>query len=234
MSLRARYTLIAGLLGFAVLAARLGLWQVHRLRERQAANAAAATARAAPELDLAARGGAVPAQRRVRATGVYDRAHELVLRGRALRGEPGVSVVTPLRIAGLGDTAVLVERGFVPAPDAVTLPPDSGALDEPGSRSVRGVALPITSGGDRGGELEHEGLTTWHRLDLAVLRARLPYPILDCYILQTPDSALPRLPRRREPPAVDDEGPHRSYAIQWFAFATMAVIFAGIFWRKDR
>jgi surfeit locus 1 family protein len=77
----------------------------------------------------------------------------------------------------------------------------------------------------------HHGQVTWHRLDLAALRARLPYPILDIVISQTPDSALPQMPRRREPAALD-EGPHLSYAIQWFAFATIAVVFAGIFWNK--
>jgi surfeit locus 1 family protein len=228
------HVLIAGLLLFAAVAVRLGLWQLHRLSERRAANAVAAAARAAPELDLAVRAGATTAQRRVRATGVYDRAHEQVLRGRTLQEVPGVSLVTPLRAPELGDTAVLVERGFVPAPDAATLRPDSGAFDEPGTHTVHGVALPITAGDDGGQPLEHAGLTTWRRLDLAALRARLPYPILDVYILQAPDSALPRMPRRREPLALDDEGPHQSYAIQWFALATMAVVFAGIFWRKNR
>ncbi|HYL30280.1 MAG TPA: SURF1 family protein [Gemmatimonadales bacterium] len=234
MSPRARFILIAGLLAFAAVSVRLGIWQLHRLAERRTANAAAAAARAAPELDLAVRAGAAPAERRVRATGVYDRTHELVLRGRALRDVPGVAVVTPLRLAGSGDTAALVERGFLPVPDAVTLPPDSGALDEPGTRTVHGVALPIPSASDSGAPLDRAGRTTWARLDLAALRRRLPYPILDVYIQQTPDSALPRLPRRREPPAVDDEGPHMNYALQWFGFAATAVVFAGIFATKGR
>ncbi|HEY8106916.1 MAG TPA: SURF1 family protein [Gemmatimonadales bacterium] len=232
MTLRARYILIAGLLVFAAWAVRLGLWQMRRLGERRAANAAAAVARGGPELDLAARGGATTALHRVRATGAYDRTHELVLRGRVVRGDPGVLLVTPLRLAELGDTAVLVERGFVPSPDAVTLRPDSGALDEPGTHTVHGIALPLTGGDDAGAPVTHDGQTTWRRLDLAALRTRLPYPILEVYILQTPDTALPRLPLRREAPALDDEGPHQSYAIQWFAFAAMAVVFAGIFWKK--
>ena len=232
MSPRARFTLIAGLLLFAVLAVRLGVWQLHRLDERRAANATAARARSAPELDLAGRAG-VAALRRVRATGVYDRGPELVLRGRALREVPGVNLVTPLRVPALGDTAVLVDRGFLAVPDAATLPPDSGALDEPGTHTVHGVALALGTTADGGAPLERAGRMTWRSLDLTALRRRLPYPILDVYIQETPDSALPRQPRRREAPALDDEGPHMSYAIQWFAFATTAVVFAGIFWKRS-
>jgi surfeit locus 1 family protein len=51
----------------------------------------------------------------------------------------------------------------------------------------------------------------------------MPYPIADVYIVQSPDPALPQSPRRIEPPALDD-GPHLSYAIQWFAFAVIAIV----------
>ena len=44
-------------------------------------------------------------------------------------------------------------------------------------------------------------------------------------MLQTPDSSLPSFPRRLEPPEID-EGPHLSYAIQWFLFAALAAGFA--------
>lgn len=233
MSPRARVVLIAGLLGFAVIAVRLGVWQLHRRAERQAANAAALALRNAPELDVATRGGEPLGNRRVRASGTYDRSHELVVRGQVLREVPGVVLVTPLRLAGAGDTAVLVERGFVPSPDAVTLPPEAAGLTEPGHQTVHGVALPLLTAADSGAPLQHGGGTTWKRLDLRAIRARLPYPVLDVAIRQTPDSGLPRMPRRREPPALD-EGPHLSYAIQWFAFALIAVVFAGIFGVRSR
>jgi cytochrome oxidase assembly protein ShyY1 len=44
-------------------------------------------------------------------------------------------------------------------------------------------------------------------------------------VRQTPDPSLPRSPRRLPAPELDD-GPHLSYAIQWFLFAGMAVAFA--------
>jgi surfeit locus 1 family protein len=231
MSTRARVVLVVGLLGFAVIAARLGVWQLHRRQQRRAANAIMLALRNKPELDVEARGDQPLAHRRVWARGTYDRTHEVAVRGQVYREVPGVVLITPLRLADRGDTAVLVERGFVPAPDAVTLPPDAAGLDEPGVQIVRGVALQLTAAADSGGPLGHDGRTTWRRPDLAALRARLPYPILDVLIRQTPDSALPRMPRRREAPALD-EGPHLSYAIQWFAFSVIAVVFGGIFWKK--
>jgi surfeit locus 1 family protein len=233
MSIRARLLLIAGLLGFAVVAVRLGIWQLHRRTERQATNAAVLARRSAPEIDVARRGTDSLGDRRVRAVGVYDRSHELVLRTQALRELPGVVLVTPLKLAGAGDTAVLVDRGFVPSPDAVSLPAAAARLDEPGQQLVHGIATVLTAGPDSGAPLVRDGVMTWKRLDLAALRARLPYPILSVVIRQTPDSALPQMPRRREPVALDD-GPHLSYAIQWFAFATIAVVFAGVFWRTAR
>jgi surfeit locus 1 family protein len=223
MSPATRRIAIVGLLLIAALFVRLGFWQVARLSERRAVKQAALAARARPALDLGV-GPALTAEelsdRWVEARGVYDRGHEIILRGQAFQGAPGVDVVTPLRLAG-SEAAVLVLRGFVPAPDAVRADVDS--LVEPGTVRVRGLATPIRSGA--GQPLEHAGRTTWARLDLAALRDRVPYPLLPVVVRQTPDSSLPRSPRRLPAPELDD-GPHLSYAIQWFLFAGMAVAFA--------
>jgi surfeit locus 1 family protein len=226
MSVRARVLLTIGLLAVAAFFARLGVWQVHRLRERRAANAAASSARAAPVVLLEEPSSADPIGRRVRVRGRYDHAHDIILRGREYNGVPGVEIVSPLRLDGR-PTAVLVNRGFVPTPDAVTVYPDS--LREPGQQWVEGIALPITSGG--GAPLPRGGWTSWSRLDLTTLHDRLPYPISAFYIRQSPDPALPRFPRRLDPPVLDD-GPHLSYAIQWFAFAIMTIVFGGVIVRQ--
>jgi surfeit locus 1 family protein len=223
MSPTTRRIAIVGLLFVTAIFVRLGFWQVARLRERRAENQAVLAARVRPALDLgagAARTAEELSDRWIEARGVYDREHEIVLRGQALQGAPGVYVVTPLRLAG-GEAAVLVLRGFVPAPDAVRADVDS--LAEPGTVRVRGLATPIGSGG--GKPLEHAGRTTWARLDLDALRERVPYPLLPVVVRQTPDPSLPRSPRRLPAPELDD-GPHLSYAIQWFLFAGMAVAFA--------
>ncbi len=229
MSPTPRRVLIGCLVLAAAVCVRLGFWQVGRLEERRAATRAAFAAREASPATLA--GGAPAdaaglANRRVAATGRYDHDREIVLRGQMLQGVPGVVVVTPLRLEG-SDTAVLVSRGFVPAPDAVSAEVDS--LREPGEVPVAGIALPVPTGG--GKPLERRGRTTWAALDLQALRERLPYPILPIYLRQSPDSSLPGFPRRLPLPALDD-GPHLSYAVQWFLFAGMALVFAAVVVRK--
>jgi surfeit locus 1 family protein len=222
MSPTSRRIAIVGLMLVAAVCVRLGIWQLDRLSERRAANRIALAARARPPIELT--GGPGPTaeldDRWVVAEGVYDREHEVVIRGQALQGAPGVYVVTPLRLAA-SDSAVLVLRGFVPSADAVRADLDS--LNEPGTLRVRGLASPIRSGG--GQRLDYSGRATWARLDLEPLRAWIPYPLLPVVLRQAPDSSLPRFPRRLEPPELDN-GPHLGYAIQWFLFGGMAAAFA--------
>jgi surfeit locus 1 family protein len=228
VSPNSRRAFILVLLVAAAVCLRLGFWQMDRLQERRAANRTAAEARALAPVRLPRGAGSAGtlANRRVIAEGRYDHDNEFVLRGTSLNGVPGVTVVTPLRLPE-SDTALLVARGFVPAPDAVTAELDS--LGEPGPREVAGVALPIASG--EGRPLERDGRTSWGRLDLAALRERLPYPLYPVVLRQSPDSTLPRSPRRLQPPALDD-GPHLTYAVQWFLFAGLSAVFAGVVVRR--
>jgi surfeit locus 1 family protein len=227
---RSRLLLIASFLLVAAVCARLGIWQVDRLKERRAANAAALAARSAPTvvLDGSPLMSDTLVNRRVRAVGRYDHSRDIVIRGRVYAGVPGVEIVSPLLLRA-GKTAVLVNRGFVPTPDAVTVQPDS--LREPGDVVVEGIALPLASGG--GAPLHLGDYTTWARLDREALPRELPYPVYPIYIRQTPDSALPRFPRRLDPPELDD-GPHLSYAIQWFSFSIIALVFGVVLGKQKR
>jgi surfeit locus 1 family protein len=226
MSNRSMTVLLLAVL-FAALSTGLGFWQLGRLHERRAANARALALRALPTIELGS-GGTIGAgsldNRLIRATGRFDRGEEVVLRGFVYQGAPGVRVVTPLRLDG-SDTALLVLRGFVPSPDA--LHADLSRLDEPGEVTVHGVAFTIPTSDDSGGRLDEAGTVTWRRLDLAALRASLPYPIHDVYLVEARDSTHPPLPIRLEPPPLDD-GPHLSYAIQWFAFAITGLTVGGL------
>jgi surfeit locus 1 family protein len=228
MRVRSRLLLLGCFVAVALVCARLGLWQVHRLRERRAVNAEALAARSKPPvmIEEGAAAGAGLVDRRVVASGRYDDDHPFILRGRVYQGVPGVEIVSPLLLHD-GRSAVLVNRGFVPTPDAFTVEPDS--LREPGTVRVEGIALPMHSGG--GAPLQRGKETAWAQLDLEALRARLPYPISPIYIRQLPDSTLPRFPRRLEPLSLDD-GPHLSYAIQWFSFSVMALVFGVVLARQ--
>jgi cytochrome oxidase assembly protein ShyY1 len=66
------------------------------------------------------------------------------------------------------------------------------------------------------------------------MRARLPYPVAAVYLVAEPDSSSRAhtirgrvYPFRAELPPTDN-GPHLSYALQWFGIAVAAVAF-GIF-----
>jgi surfeit locus 1 family protein len=125
-----------------------------------------------------------------------------------------------------------VQRGFVPSPDAMTV--DLAPLREEGVVRMAGIAFALPEAGMEGDPRERNGQLTWRQLDVAALRQRLPYPVAPLVVLQTADSALPPAPRRDEPPGLDD-GPHLSYALQWFAFAITALTVGGIigFRRRD-
>ena len=227
---RSRLLLIAGFLIAAAVCVRLGLWQLNRLQDRRATNAVWKAARSAPVvlLDGSFKDSSL-VNRRVQARGHYDHTHDIVLRGQVYRGVPGVEIVSPLVLDNDTSRAILVNRGFVPAPDAVTFDPND--LKEPGTREVEGITFPMDTA--NGIPLRRGSLTTWGRLERDALEAQLPYHVFPFYIRQAPDSSSPAFPRRLDPPPLND-GPHLNYAIQWFAFAGMAIVFGGIMARLKR
>lgn len=221
------------IVGMAALFVRLGFWQLDRLEQRRARNAALEGALTLPPivLDSAAVRAvdADPARfvnRRVVVRGAYL-PDDLLLRGRAFAGRPGVHVVTPLAIDGVPRT-VLVNRGWVPSPDGATA--DTKPFAEPGARSIEGIfqAVPVTENGGQPSPSQ-TGALTYRRLDLETLRGRVRPPILPLYVQQLPgpDSLSAPPPRRVSLPPLS-EGSHLSYAVQWFSFAAIALVGLGI------
>lgn len=228
-----RIVLFSLTVAIALVCTALGVWQLRRLAARRAANRALVAARALPPLrpDRPGRTALLPDRRAILA-GELDEAREFVLRDRLIRGVPAVMIVTPLHLAGR-DTAVLVNRGYVTAPDAVD--PGAATWSEPGPRVFYGLLLPVPNRGD-GAPLVHRGRETWRSLDLATMRARLPYPVAPYYLLAEADSSEGDAhtvrgtvyPFRAEAPPVDD-GPHLMYAVQWFGIGAAVVAFGVIF-----
>lgn len=206
----------------------LGSWQLSRLAHRRAENAIALAQRALPPVSLNDSAQVAP-QRTVVAKGRWDYGHEIVMRGQSRRDAPGVTVATPLLLDGQ-EAAVLVVRGFAPAPDAVTVNLDSLREGERGY--VRGLTIRLESRPDGGMPLIRGGRTTWRSFDSAGAASRLPYPLLGVVVVAEGDSSRGSWPRRVEPPPITD-GPHLSYALQWFGFALITVI-GGMLWIRKR
>jgi surfeit locus 1 family protein len=217
----------------AAICARLGFWQLSRLAERRARNAAVVERlRDAPvPVETLSGDTAAIRYRRVRVAGRPDYAREVVLVNRSRDGSPGVNLITPVRVAGR-DTAVLVNRGWVYSPNGtdVELPRwrDADSLDVEGwvevpSRRTGVARLSSTRGAYR-----------W--LDPAELAREVGYPVSPFYVVVAPapgETPSPDRPARLTPPALD-EGPHKSYAVQWFSFAAVALVGAGAFARSER
>jgi len=236
--MRARTLVLVALMAVvAAVCVRLGFWQLGRMREKQAVNAAVAQARARPPLDLAAPlPSAGPLRdRRVSVTGHFDESAHVLLRGRVFDGEPGVGVVTPLVLEG--DTlAVLVDRGWLPAADAVNARPQD--LPAAGPLGVTGIAMPIGRGlgGPGMRRLEGDAPVLWsaHALDLDSLAVRWPYALAPVLVRALPGPGAPDLPRREEPKPLET-GMNLGYAFQWFLFA-LGALAAGAFlvWTERR
>ncbi len=209
-----------GVLLLVVVMVNLGLWQLRRLDERQERNAAVrdrATQDAVPIEQ--ADGGE---WQNVQATGEYDANGQVLVRNRSLNGSPGYHVLTPLvlstgegarrqpRLHRFGD-----EQRRSPGPRA----PDGHGhrrrsrprIADAGAASGPAIRLRApsphwpgpTSRGSSNRSPIHCFRSMWSSSRRRRLRRGGPTPI-----------PLPHL----------DNGPHLSYAIQWFTFATLAVI----------
>lgn len=257
-----------GFVGIVIVATalftRLGFWQLHRLAERKAQNAArlARQARtplvlpggmALGRLPLARPRGADSATtarsdslawRSARLIGRFDWRREVVLRDRSFQGAPGVYVVTPLVLRMGGDSVgVPVLRGWLPAADAYHAPlaagrPDSAGL--PGAAAatapdtVRVLLLQVPGGRARRVDSLNapDGFhPVLGKLDPRVLARLIPYPVAQLYAQRTDPTGARVFPVRVPLPELSN-GPHLSYAIQWFAFAVISVVGGVIFWKR--
>ncbi len=223
-----RIGLVVVALVVTVVCVRLGFWQLDRLHGRRAVNALLVAKESAPPVDVAGvTDPATLAYAHVTATGTYDPAHEIILSGRTFQDQPGNHVLTPLVLAN--GSAILVDRGWVPLD--VGTPPVGGATAPPaGTVTVAGLALPPDAVSDPPPSPAPSVVT---RIDVGV--AGLPYRLAPVYLLlgtQDPPQTggLPAA----VPPPVPDEGPHLSYAFQWFSFAAIAVVGCVVLLVRDR
>lgn len=207
----------------AALFVRLGVWQLNRLEQRRAYNADVAERLRQPPVALSQLGSG-DRTRRAFVEGTPDWDHEFVQAGRSMNGSPGVYIFTPVRIDSAH--AVLVNRGWVYSPDAATV--ELPRWREPRARfSGYTAELPTTSSP----RSAVKGRAT-HVLDVDAVRALVPYPTSPLYLVAR-DSAGADAPARL--PEIElTNGPHLSYAIQWFSFALIALVGGGVVLARAR
>jgi surfeit locus 1 family protein len=206
-------------LAAAAVFVRLGLWQVARLRERQAFNRQLIEQLSSAPIPFASlpRDTSAAHYRAASLSGRYDYEHEMVLTGRTREGSPGAELITPVRLSS-SDTAVLVNRGWVYSPDASTV--DLARWHEGDSAVVKGyIELYAASAGATHSAANPRIIRRVSRSEVA---SKIPYPVAPYYLVATGGADTSGHPGRRVMPALD-EGPHRGYAIQWFAFALIAL-----------
>lgn len=157
----------------------------------------------------------------IEVTGTYLTDEQLLVRGRPLGGVAGFEVLVPLLLED--GSVIVIDRGWLPAgneqdePDHVPAAPEGEvtvvARLKAGEPIVPGRSAP-------------EGqIATIHLPDIA---ERLGMPVYTgAYGLLSTENPTPETRPIAAVRPVPDEGPHLSYAFQWFVFGLLAFIALG-------
>jgi len=202
---------------------RLGVWQWHKGIERQEEwSRFARGADRVIALDERAVGD-VPLYQRVSVTGRLDGAHQFLLDNRTHRGRAGYEVLTPLRRAEAA--VLLIDRGWVPFSGTRTSLPDV-SLQAAAPVTLSGRIAQLPSPGLASGRAAPEARAAWPKLtsypSVAELSAALGTPLAARIVLLDPQAPFGYL-RDWQPPGMAPFR-HLAYAIQWWCFATLALI----------
>lgn len=200
----------------------LGRWQWHRREDRLAANEPLVANYGAAPVDVTSvlpAGTDLPDEdvwTQVRVSGTYDTDAQVLVRNRPRDEQTGYEVLVPLVLAD--GTALLVDRGWVPAgddsarPDAVPAAPAGTVVVTAHLRQFEEQRRGTTPDGQVG-SIAQESVTEATGLDL-----------LGGYgLLESEDPAPASSPARAVAPSVD-EGPHLAYTVQWFGFALTSLV----------
>ncbi|BBH66481.1 SURF1-like protein [Actinoplanes sp. OR16] len=225
----------------AIVMVMLGNWQLRRYHERTEINDRIDSANSVEAVPItsvlsaptaAGTPGSAPgkslAWTKVTVTGRYDQATEIQARGRTVDGEVGFEIVTPLILDD--GTAVLVDRGWVPAGEGGALAAPVAPAAPSGRVTVVGQ---IHLSESRPAPVERrDGRLDTRRVSIPRLATELPFPVYGAYVLlteQTPaaDPAFVPIPISHE-----DAWQNGGYAVQWWIFAGMAFVLFG--WQARR
>lgn len=210
----------------------LGLWQLRRLDEKRTFNALVMDRTREPVADVESLWPSNPTDpntvsewRRLRATGTYLASQSVTVINRSQDGVAGYDSVVPLLLDD-GRT-VLVNRGFVPLATAQPAPPEgtvtiTGFMRQTQKRSALGAidSTDVTS-------------TEFQRFDVPLISKRLSGEVLPFFVQVITEDPRPpgQWPSPVRLPELS-EGPHLSYAFQWFFFCLVALTAWGVVIRR--
>lgn len=212
-----------GVLALVFTMANLGFWQLHRLDEKRAFNALVIE-RTQEQIRLledmwpstGVDPNAVSEWSRVRATGTYAGDKAVTVINRSQDGVAGYDSVVPLTLED--GRVVLVNRGFVPLATAAPSP-STGAVTIVGfvreSQKRSGLG-PIDS--------TDPTSTEFQRFDVPLIGKRISGEVLPFFVqlISEEPAATGKWPSPVRLPELS-EGPHLSYAFQWFFFCLVAL-----------
>ncbi len=206
---------------------RLGVWQLDRLAQRRARNALLRERALRGTESVQTLRGVDTSRthwRHVTLRGVANYGAEMVQSNRSQRGAPGAYLLTPVMPVdpAWGDTAVLVIRGYVYAADGHTV--DYVAARERDTLELQTLVTAFAPPA-RGGVSLPSDRRAVNTLDRDSLSAAMHIPLAPFVLLALGESVTRDVgrPARVTPPSLS-EGSHRSYAVQWFSFAAVAIV----------
>lgn len=221
-----------GVVLLIVLMMNLGFWQLRRLDEKKAFNSlisARTTQEVVPLTDTPFSSTDFSQKyewRRVAVSGTYNTQFAVTVVNRSQNGTAGYDTLVPLALSS-GNT-IFVNRGFVPLATSVPSPPT-------GIVNVEGYVRVSQTRGTLGAiDSTETSNTEFQRFDIELIGKRITagnvLPVYLDRISENPQQqsdwpAIVDLPPR-------DNGPHLSYAMQWFFFSAVAATAWGVVIRK--
>ncbi len=197
----------------------LAVWQLGRAHERDLLRQQVIERSQMPvqPLDIKTVSLSENRYQRFQMLGQFLNQGQVILDNVVNNGKAGYEVITPFKLTG-SDHMLLVNRGWLAADANRAVLPDitvdeslrmiEASLDKPRSAPV--VSANVV-----------ESAYRWNYLDTGFYRTQMQMDVPDYLLLLSPDSGAGYL---RHKPAIEDKsGMHIGYAIQWAAFALIAL-----------
>ena len=201
----------------------LGFWQLNRLDQRQSQNQQVQEKFAEQSVGLRDLRALGPGQkddlefRRIIIRGQFNDSQEGIVRNRTKDGRPGVWVLTPFESSG---SAIIVNRGWVPRelsdPDCR---PEGGELNPDTIAPVGEIQITGLLRKTEGTSSDSEPKKCLSRIELDRFQNITDF----AYWVQLTENPIEDGPRLLDFPDRGN-GPHLSYAAQWFIFALIALV----------